>query len=185
MNAYGKLWIIFNKKSYYVRSADDWLLGFVGPQEEAAAITERLRAFLRDPLKLELSQEKTLITHATTGAARFLGSEIGTHPNDEKRDHLGHRTLNGHLGLRLPNEVVEKPRALYMRGGNAIPRPELLFHEDDTIVQQDQTEYRGLVQSSRLAQNVAWLWRRHGVMQTSLLKTLAANPSLRIIVHGL
>ena len=173
------------RRLHDVRSADDWLLGFVGPQEEAAAITERLRAFLRDPLKLELSQEKTLITHATTGAARFLGSEIGTHPNDEKRDHLGHRTLNGHLGLRLPNEVVEKPRALYMRGGNAIPRPELLFHEDDTIVQQDQTEYRGLVQSSRLAQNVAWLWRRHGVMQTSLLKTLAANPSLRIIVHGL
>jgi group II intron reverse transcriptase/maturase len=163
------------RRLHYVRYADDWLLGFVGPKEEAETIKERLSTFLRETLKLELSQEKTLITHATTGAARFLGYEIVTHHNDEKRDHLGHRTLNGHIGLRLPNAVVEKKRALYMRGGKAIPRPELLFNEDYTIVQQYQAEYRGLVQYYLLTQNVAWLWRLHWVMQTSLLKTLAAK----------
>jgi group II intron reverse transcriptase/maturase len=163
------------RRLHYARYADDWLLGFVGPKEEAETIKERLSTFLRETLKLELSQEKTLITHATTGAARFLGYEIVTHHNDEKRDHLGHRTLNGHIGLRLPNDVVEKKRAVYMRGGKAIPRPELLFNEDYTIVQQYQAEYRGLVQYYLLAQNVAWLWRLHWVMQTSLLKTLAAK----------
>jgi len=62
-----------------------------------------------------------------------------------------------------------------MRGGKVIPRPALLFNDDYTIVQQYQAEYRGLVQYYLLAQNVAWLWRLHWVMQTSLLKTLAAK----------
>jgi len=124
------------------------LLGFVGPKEEAEAIKARLKAFLHETLKLELSQEKTLLTHATTGAPRFLGYEIVTHHNDAKRDHSGHRTLNGHIGLRLPSEVVETKRALYMRGGKVLPRPELLFNDDYTIVQQYQTEYRGLVLSA-------------------------------------
>lgn len=60
----------------YVRYADDQLLGFTGPKAEAEQIKQRLARFLRDELALELSQEKTLITHARTQAARFLGYEI-------------------------------------------------------------------------------------------------------------
>lgn len=48
----------------YARYADDHLLGFVGPKAEAEEIKQRLAEFLGDDLKLELSQEKTLITHA-------------------------------------------------------------------------------------------------------------------------
>ena len=48
----------------YVRYADDSLLGFAGPKAEAEEIKQRLAEFLRDELKLELSQDKTLITHA-------------------------------------------------------------------------------------------------------------------------
>jgi len=57
----------------YCRYADDHLLGFTGPKAEAQQIRQRLAQFLQDDLKLELSPEKTLITHARTGAARFLG----------------------------------------------------------------------------------------------------------------
>src|SRR5581483_9196583 len=53
----------------YIRYADDHLLGFTGPKAEAEEIKQRLAAFLRDELRLELNQEKTLITHARTGAA--------------------------------------------------------------------------------------------------------------------
>jgi hypothetical protein len=60
----------------YTRYADDHLLGFTGPKAEAEEIKQRLVQFLRDDLKLELSQEKTLITHARTGVARFLSYEI-------------------------------------------------------------------------------------------------------------
>src|SRR6266851_1589562 len=61
------------RRLWYVRYADDFLLGFSGPREEAEQIKQRLQEFLRETLKLELSQEKTLITHARTEAARFLG----------------------------------------------------------------------------------------------------------------
>jgi group II intron reverse transcriptase/maturase len=60
----------------YVRYADDQILGFAGPKLEAEQIRDQLAAFLRDELKLELSGDKTLITHARTRAARFLGYEI-------------------------------------------------------------------------------------------------------------
>ena len=60
----------------YVRYADDFLLGFIGPKSEAEEIKRKLEAFLREQLKLELSQTKTLITHARTERARFLGYEI-------------------------------------------------------------------------------------------------------------
>ena len=61
------------------RYADDFLLGFSGPREEAEADQAAdCRQFLHDHLKLDLSQEKTLITHARTEAARFLGYEIVT-----------------------------------------------------------------------------------------------------------
>jgi group II intron reverse transcriptase/maturase len=53
----------------YARYADDHLLGFTGPKAEAEQIKTRLAQFLRDDLKLELNQDKTLITHARTGAA--------------------------------------------------------------------------------------------------------------------
>ena len=52
----------------YVRYADDFVLGFIGPKAEAEQIKESLETFLRDKLKLELSKEKTLITHATSQA---------------------------------------------------------------------------------------------------------------------
>ncbi len=64
------------RRLYYIRYADDTLFGFAGPKKEIEEIKQRLSDFLRDTLKLELSQEKTLITHAHTEAARFLGYEL-------------------------------------------------------------------------------------------------------------
>src|SRR3954453_13365134 len=66
------------RRLWYVRYADDFLLGFSGPRREAEQIRQRLQKFLHEELRLELSQEKTLITHARTEAARFLGYEIVT-----------------------------------------------------------------------------------------------------------
>src|SRR5205823_3373621 len=72
------------RRLFYCRYADDHLLGFIGPKAEAEAIKDQLAAFLRDELKLELNHNKTLITHARTRAARYLGYEIITQHNDSK-----------------------------------------------------------------------------------------------------
>src|SRR5258708_3329764 len=50
----------------YMRYADDTLFGFAGPKDEAAETKQQLKEFLQDIIKLELSQDRTLITHAKT-----------------------------------------------------------------------------------------------------------------------
>lgn len=160
------------RRLFYVRYADDTLLGFAGPRQEAEEIKQKLRQFLRETLKLEMSEEKTLITQASTQAARFLGYEIVKQQNDSKHARK-RRSANGRIGLRVPTEVVAKKSAQYLRNGKPIHRPERLQDTDYSIVMQYQQEYRGMVQYYLLAQNVSHLYRLHWAMKGSLLKTLA------------
>ena len=60
----------------YIRYADDHLLGFTGPKAEAEQVKQQLAAFLRRELRLDLSADKTLITHGRTHKARFLGYHV-------------------------------------------------------------------------------------------------------------
>ena len=158
----------------YVRYADDWLLGFAGPRREAEDIKSKIAVFLRDELKLELSQSKTLITHATSQAARFLGYEIRAQHSDTKITR-NRRAVNGAIGLFVPKTVIRQRCALYMSKGKPAQRGALLHDDDFTIVAKYQAEYAGLVQYYLLAQDVFRLGRLHWVMETSLLKTLAGK----------
>jgi len=158
----------------YVRYADDWLLGFAGPKREAEDIKSKIAAFLREELRLELSQSKTLITHAASQAARFLGYEIRAQHSDTKITR-NRRAVNGAIGLFVPGTVIRQRCALYMSKGKPAQRGALLHDDDFTIVAKYQAEYAGLVQYYLLAQDVFRLGRLHWVMETSLLKTLAGK----------
>jgi hypothetical protein len=81
----------------YCRYADDVLFGFVGTRQEAEEMKRQLSEFLRETLKLTLSEEKTLITHARTERARFLGYDITILHNNQKHDQRGHRSINGQI----------------------------------------------------------------------------------------
>jgi group II intron reverse transcriptase/maturase len=159
----------------YVRYADDWLLGFTGPRSEAEEIKRRVGEFLRDQLKLELSDDKTLITHARTSAARFLGYEVSVLQDDTARTRSGRRRINGVVGLKVPAEVVRAKCAPYCFNGKAIHRTERLRDSVFSIVEQFQAEYRGVVEYYRLAFNVHRFQRLRWVMEQSLTKTIAAK----------
>jgi group II intron reverse transcriptase/maturase len=144
----------------YVRYADDFLLGFVGPKSEAEEIKQRLRQFLREELKLELSEEKTLVTHAKSEAARFLGYDVTTLHSDARRTKRSTgksgteamcRSINGRIGLRVPEDILKAKSERYMGGGKAIHRKELLEVSDYTIIVSYQLEYRGIANYYRLA----------------------------------
>jgi len=100
----------------YVRYADDFLLGLVGTKAEAEAIREKLATFLQRDLNLILSPEKTLVTHALTERARFLGYEVGIMRNPSRR------VVNGKIGLYIPDSVIESKRQHLMRNGKVIQR---------------------------------------------------------------
>lgn len=159
----------------YVRYADDFLLGFIGPKEEAQKIKEQLRGHLAEVLKLELSEEKTLLTHVRTERARFLGYEITRFHDDTRHDKDGRRSINGDISLQIPKDVVQARCELYMKDGKAHHRAELINNDDYTIISDYQSQYRGYVQYYTLAHNIHDLSRLRWVMLTSLLKTLAAK----------
>lgn len=166
----------------YCRYADDFGLGFIGPKEEAEEIKRQLTTFLRDSLKLTLSPEKTLITHARSEAAKFLGYEVTVLQNDRKRSRVkrnntrrsyDQRSINAGIGLRIPKTVLLDKCARYMKRGKPIHRPELENESDFTIISTYQLEYRGIVEYYRMAYNLHTLDRLKRVMQQSLVKTLA------------
>jgi group II intron reverse transcriptase/maturase len=159
----------------YVRYADDFLLGYAGTLAEATEIKEKIAAFLRTQLTLTLSADKTLITHASTGRARFLGYEIGTMYCQTKFDKLRKRAVNGKIGLYIPEDVLQKKRQRYLRDGKVHHRTELMNDSEYDIIIRYQAEYRGLVQYYTLAQNRCRLGYVGFTMETSLLKTLASK----------
>ena len=159
----------------YIRYADDFLFGFAGPFEESHQIKDKVASFLQTELKLPLSAEKTLITHAHTGRARFLGYEIGIMYSATKLDDRFRRSVNGAVGMYIPEDVIQAKRKRYLRDGKPIHRPELQNDSEYDIIVRYQGEYRGLVQYYGLAQNLAQLGYVKWTMETSLLKTLASK----------
>jgi group II intron reverse transcriptase/maturase len=162
-----------SRRLRYVRYADDFLLGLAGPRTEAEDIREKLAAFLHQELTLTLSPEKTLMTHAQTGRARFLGYEIGVMASQTQYDSRRTRSLNGKIGLYIPQGLVEKKRHRFLRDGKVIHRAELIRDHEYDIVYRYQWEYRGLVEYYAMAQNVSSLSFVRWTMETPLLKTLA------------
>ena len=158
----------------YVRYADDQLLGFAGPKAEAERIKDQLATFLREDLGLELSSEKTLITHARTRAARCLGYEIIVQQADSRITH-GRRSANGMIALRVPRDVITAKCAPYLRRGKPAHRSALQNLDDYHIVDTYGAEYRGIVQYYLLATDVWRLERLRWTAETSMLKTLAAK----------
>jgi group II intron reverse transcriptase/maturase len=152
----------------YIRYADDFLLGFTGPKEEAEEIKVQLEQFLKENLKLEMSPEKTLITHAGTELARFLGYDIGVN----NAPTIG-KCAPGKIQLRMPPQKLEAKIAKYMRNGKPIHRTELRNGSDFSIVETYGSEFRGIVQYYAFAKNRYWLHHLQWVMEVSMLKTLA------------
>ena len=162
------------RRLQYTRYADDHILGFTGPKAEAEEIKARLARFLRETLGLELNQQKTLITHARSQPARFLGYHVRIQHCDTKRTN-GRRSVNGKIALRVPPDVIKAQCARYRQQGKPWHRSRLQNLDDYDIVRTYGAEYRGVVGYYLLAQDVWRLGTLHWHAVTSMLKTLGAK----------
>ena len=167
------------KRIYYIRYADDFLIGIIGSKSDAKEIKVKLQKFLQS-IKLELSEDKTLITHATTEKARFLGYEIQGYSSDTKMDYRKKRSVNGRLGLYIPKDVNDARCKTYMTNGKPEAQRQFAKDSDFDIISRYQSEYRGFVQYYQLANNIRRLSKLNWVTETSLLKTLACKHKSQV-----
>lgn len=169
----------------YVRYADDFLIGVVGSKKDCVEIKKEISNFLKEKLKIKLSEEKTLITH-TSKEAIFLGYAI-TISNDlaTKRDKNGitKRSFNRVVKLNIPNNTIEKiiiknglVRDIDAKEWKILHRPELQGLSDLEIISTYNSELRGLYNYYSMAQNVPIkMWQLRYIMEYSCLKTLAGK----------
>ena len=162
---------------HYVRYADDFLLGFAGSKQEAEEIKGLLTKFLQSRLKLDLSKEKTLVTHAYLDSPRFLGYEIERILEENTRNpNTGAREFK----LGVSAKAVKERCELYKRSGKTVPVFELINLGDYKIVSLFHQRFSGCVQYYRFAHNVHVLDELRRVMEKSLLQTLAEKHRVRI-----
>ncbi len=176
------------RRIQYVRYADDFLVGVIGSKEDAQVVKEQISAFVATTLKLELSDEKTLITHSAK-RARFLGYDIHVRrSNVAQRDKNGRliRILNGTVCLELPMEIMRKKlleygamtieRTVYGKENwKAQARYYLKNNDPLEILDQYNSEIRGFRNYYRIANNSAHASSFGYIMQYSLFKTYAAK----------
>ncbi len=157
------------RKLAYVRYADDFLLSFTGPKREAEEIKKLVSAFMAEELKLTLSSEKTLITHAKTQKARFLGYDLRVRQSNHRK------SANGGMWFGIPREVITKAMQRYTKNGKPHQRPELMVRSDYEIIKTYQDQYRGVAQYYVMAHNYSRMGKLNGAMRASLIKTLASK----------
>lgn len=175
-----------DKKIKYIRYADDFILAVKGSQRDCEYIKSKLSEFIHDNLKMELSEEKTLITHSSE-CARFLGYDIRVRrDNTVKRGGVNHtkqRTMNNHTELLIPfddkihNFIFDKKIAVQKSDGTLFPvhRNSLIRCTDLEIITTYNDELRGICNYYRLASNYCKLKYFTYLMKYSCLKTLAAK----------
>ena len=163
----------------FVRYADDWLLGLIGTKEDAEQIKQEIKTFLQEELKLDLSDEKTLITHARTQPARFLSYHISA-SQDDTRQTKKKRSVNGTMHLRVPPDLLKKKCQKYQKDNKPIHRKELTNNTQYSIVAQYQSEFRGFAEYYQLANDLYRLNSLKWIMQQSLAKTLATKLKLTV-----
>ena len=173
------------RRIQYVRYADDFLISVIGSREDAMFVKEHLTKYLQERLNLELSQEKTLITH-NSEFVRFLGYDITTEQTPYiKYGSDGRRTKTyGHILLYLPKEVwvnklvklnAIKKNSLSTKTWLAKARPEIMNYDDLEIISIYNAEILGLYNYYKLASNVSVLNNFWWIMQNSMLKTYASK----------
>lgn len=181
------------KSLQYVRYADDFLIGIIGSKQDAEQLKADLTVFLKEQLKLTLSETKTKITH-TTQAARFLGYDVTiSHSQAIKRTKKGHRmrVFNGKVRLLVPHEkwaakLLEYKAIRIKRDEKgkdhwrAIHRNGLINFKDIDILGKYNAEVRGLYNYYCIAENASVIGKFAVLMKHSMLKTFAGKYRTKV-----
>ena len=171
-------------KAYYVRYADDWIIGINGPARSAKTFKTELRDFLQDDLDLNLNLEKTKISDMKAGdKVMFLGYELRLQPRTKiikmrpNNKPTFYKQSTGHkIKLCIPhNRIVHR---LFEKGycdekGFPLAYKKWSVFDDAIILKSFNAVRNGLLNYYTLADNSNIFFRIDYILRYSLAKTLA------------
>lgn len=176
------------KRIKFVRYGDDILIGVIGSIKDASIIREDLNEFLKR-LGLKLNLDKTLITHGSSGIAKFLGYNINIPVNNisivnnkgkERRStNITRPIINAPI-----NDIILKLEAKSFCKGGIVGNPtscrKLIHEEHRTIIRYYLTIGRGILNYYRIATNYNTLkYRLFYILYYSCVLTLALKYKLK------
>lgn len=175
------------KRMQYVRYADDFLIGVIGSKKDCEMIKKDVAEFLFQKLGLELSQEKTLITHGQK-KAHFLGYSIYVRKSNlPKRDKLGRmvRNYGGRIVLEVESSTIRdkllslKTMEITCVDGKEIWKPKARYSMKDSddleILRTYNSEIRGFYNYYSIANNSSIINSFKYIMEYSMYKTYATK----------
>ena len=180
------------RRSMYVRYADDFVFIVEGPRSEAVEIKNKIKIFLEENTGLELSDEKTLVSHVGKGF-NFLGAHI------KSSRHVGYRmktrTVKGtritmranvRANVNVPiNTLIEKLiKAGFARRNHkgellAKPMTAMVNMDHATIIQFYNPKIHGIINYYSFARNRVSILNIVWILRLSLAKTLARKFKLK------
>lgn len=171
----------------YLRYADDWLIGICGPRSLAEQVKEEIKIFLSGHLKLELSEEKTRLTHAREEPAQFLGTHIFISRRGAQRvktvskgpgKPYKRRTTGSETLMDVPlSQLLHRleKKGFCTASGEPTAKNACISLQPDQMILLYNGINRGLQNYYRFADNFKHLQRMQYILQFSLAKTLAAK----------
>lgn len=108
------------RRLVYVRYADDWIIGIRGSYKKAKCILEKIKEELYFKLKLTLAENKTLIIHAATQKAFFLGVYVFK---------ARHRTYRRNKGKIIRNALEIRMEAPIQKIVNKLTRANFVWNK--------------------------------------------------------
>jgi hypothetical protein len=173
-----------------VRYADDWLIGMVSTRVEAVTIKDKIKGFLKENLKLELHEDKTLITNSSQSKAIFLGTEIRCPIYKEEkiinRKRKGkvykQRKSSANTRMDMPvKRIIDKLKTAHIcdGGGKAQPKYQWLGYTHKEIILAYNSIINGISNYYSFIENMSALARIYNILRSSAAKLLTAKYKLK------
>ena len=176
----------------YIRYCDDWLIGVCGPYALAQQIKEEIKTFLREQLQLTLSEEKTHITNAKKGQAKFLGTLITigrggqqkiTKVKQGTRKMVKRRTTGWETIMEMPTQdLIQRlhKRGFCTANGEPTTKVSWMNLDPEQTISLYRSINQGILNYYRFVDNVNGLVRIQYILQYSLAKTFAAKYRISV-----
>lgn len=175
------------KRMFWVRYADDFIIGISGPKEDCIKLRLELKDFLSS-IGLHLSEDKTRITHARNQMAHFLGTDIRITPLEIRPlldvvrgdQAFKVRAVTRPQLLAPISQMVKRleERGLARNGGNPTRFGRMIPFETHRIVRLMFSMWLGIANYYSFVNNTGALGRIHYIIKYSCILTLAAKLNL-------